>query len=60
VSVVTTLKKNSNISSVPLLLICLPTSSSTAEWHIFGHDPQHTGVAGESVYYLFEAMKNEN
>lgn len=20
-----------------------------ADWHMFGHDPQHTGVAGESV-----------
>ena len=54
------MKKNSNSSSAPLSLIWLPTLSSTTDWPMFGHDPRHTGVAGASVYYLFEAMKNED
>ena len=42
------------------MLMLLTPITCAADWSMFGHDPQHTGVTGESVYYLFEAMKNEN
>lgn len=31
-----------------MLMLLTPTTCA-ADWPMFGHDPQHTGVAGESV-----------
>ena len=31
------------------VLVLLSGTAASADWPMFGHDPQHTGVAGESV-----------
>ena len=32
-----------------VVLVLLPGIASAADWPMFRHNPQHTGVAGESV-----------
>ena len=32
-----------------VVLVLLSDTAAAADWPMFGHDPQHTGVAGESV-----------
>ena len=31
------------------VLVLLSGTAAATDWPMFGHDPQHTGVAGESV-----------
>lgn len=57
---VTTLNKNSEISSVPLLPICLHTLASTADWPMFWHGPRYTGVVGAGVEPLIEVTHDED
>ena len=58
-AVVTTLKKNSSISSVLLLLTCLHTLASIADCPVFWHGTQYTGAAGVGAEPLLEVTHDE-